>query len=358
MSYAIHLPSYSIGTDVYQEIGEICRPYGTKVVAIGGKRAIAAVKEKLVAALEESGLEILGFLWYGGEAGYEQVEALESERWLKQAEMIFAVGGGKALDTAKLLGYRVNKPVFTFPTIASNCSACTSVSILYRPDGSFLQPYFFQQPPVHAFIDTQVIAASPSRYMWAGMGDTYAKYFESTVSSRGEKIPHYISLGLANSLTCYQPIIQYGQKALTDAKASYASWEFEQVVLSVIVSTGVASILLCTDHVIDYNTGLAHAFYYALTSFPQTEQHLHGEIVAFGVLVLLLADKDMEHFHQVYRFHQKVGLPTKLTQLGIYKEEFLQVAKQASAMKDIEHYPYPVTEEMLIDAFLTLEEMK
>ncbi len=46
--------------------------------------------------------------------------------------MVFGVGGGKALDTAKCLCITDDKPVFTFPTIASNCAACTSVSIIYN----------------------------------------------------------------------------------------------------------------------------------------------------------------------------------------------------------------------------------
>ena len=33
-NYSIHLPSYSIGKDVYKEIPEICGKYGNKIVAI------------------------------------------------------------------------------------------------------------------------------------------------------------------------------------------------------------------------------------------------------------------------------------------------------------------------------------
>ncbi len=46
--------------------------------------------------------------------------------------MVFGVGGGKALDTVKCLCITDDKPIFTFPTIASNCAACTSVSIIYN----------------------------------------------------------------------------------------------------------------------------------------------------------------------------------------------------------------------------------
>lgn len=34
---------------------------------------------------------------------------------------------------------------------------------------------------MHAFIDTEIIAKAPAQYMWAGIGDTYAKYYEATI---------------------------------------------------------------------------------------------------------------------------------------------------------------------------------
>ena len=57
---------------------------------------------------------------------------------------------------------------------------------MYNADGSFKEPFFFTAPARHCFIYTPVIAKSPDKYMWAGIGDTYAKYFEAEMSSRGE----------------------------------------------------------------------------------------------------------------------------------------------------------------------------
>ena len=59
----MHLPSYSIGSKVYDKIPEICEPYGTKVIAIGGHKAINAAKDKIIKACEKSNLEILDFIW-------------------------------------------------------------------------------------------------------------------------------------------------------------------------------------------------------------------------------------------------------------------------------------------------------
>lgn len=357
-NYSIYLPSYSIGEHVYHKIPEVCEPYGTKVVAIGGHQAMQAAKKKIVDACKDSKLEIIDFVWYGGEASYENVAALMEHQAVKDADMIFAIGGGKATDTGKCLGVKIQKPVFSFPTIASNCSACTSVSIMYYPDGRFKEPFFYPAPPVHAFINTEIIVHSPSRYMWAGMGDTYAKYFESTMSSRGEELPHYFEMGVNAAGMCYAPIIRYGKEAMDANERGEVSYAYEQVVLAIIVSTAVASIYLTAEHTVHYNSGLAHAIFYSLTAHPHIEKnHLHGEVVSYGVLNLLLVDNRPEDFQKVYHFSKEVGLPTCLADLEFTKEQIEELAEAAVAMKDVEHNPYPVTKEMLVEAMRRLEQL-
>ncbi len=357
-NYSMQLPNYSIGDQVYDKIPEICEPYGTKVIAIGGHKAMKAARDKIENACRNSNLNILDFIWYGGEASYENVELLMENPAVKEADMIFSIGGGKAIDTGKCLGVKIQKPVFSFPTISSNCSACTSVSIMYYPDGRFKEPFFYPEPPAHAFINTEITVHSPSRYMWAGMGDTYAKYFESTMSSRGEELQHYFEMGVNTSRLCYEPIIKYGKQAMESNKAGKVSYAYEQVVLAIIVSTGIASIYLTAEHTVHYNSGLAHAIFYSLTAYPHIEKnHLHGEVVSYGVLNLLLVDNRPEDFKKVYQFSKEVGLPVCLADLEFTPDQIESLAQAAVEMKDIEHNPYPVTKEMLINSMKKLEDM-
>ena len=354
-NYDVYLPSYSIGDDVYREIPSICSQYGKKAVVIGGKKAMAASLDEILKYAKEK-IEILGIQWYGGEASYENVAMLESLTCVKDADMIFAIGGGKALDTCKALGETIGKPVFAFPTIASTCAATTAVSIMYRPDGAFLKPYFLKSPPKHTFIHTNILAKAPYRYLWAGMGDTYAKYFESSMSSRGEALTHYHALGVTISEMCLSPILKYGKDALDANKEGIATDAFEEVVLSVIVTTGIASILLTKEKKIDYNTGLAHAIFYSLTVDKNIEEnHLHGEVVGFGVLVLLLVDGQEEMFQTMYDFHRSVGLPTCLADIEYKSDHIGEIAEAASVMHDIDHNPYPITASMIANALQKLE---
>ena len=132
MSYNVSLPSYSVGTDVYKLVGSICAGYGHKAAAIGGHKAIAAAKDKLCEAIEASDIEISEFIWYGGEASYENVEKLMSLEAVKEADMLFAIGGGKATDTVKTLADMTGKPVFTFPTITVAIKIIVPSITLYK----------------------------------------------------------------------------------------------------------------------------------------------------------------------------------------------------------------------------------
>ncbi len=359
-NYALRLPAWSVGEDALKDLTRVCLPVGSTCAVIGGKRAMEAILPRIRAAAGDK-LKILDAVWYGGEASEETILRLSKQSLVREADMLFAVGGGKALDTCKVLALRLQKPVFAFPTIASTCAACTAVSILYHPDGSFAGPCFLPGPPVHTFIDTRVIASAPPQYLWAGLGDTYAKYYESTLSARGDELCFYHGLGVNVSASCCQPLLRWGAEGYRDHLDKHVTPALTQVIQTIIVTTGIASILLTADRIIDYNTGLAHAVYYALTSFPELEMeknHLHGEVVALGVLILLLTDGQEEAFQRMYAFNRSVGLPTGIEDIGLTKEDLKKVLPRVLTMHDIDHNPYPVTLEMLSDAFGKLQEYK
>lgn len=344
-------PSYTIGEDAYQNISAVCAPFGKKAAIIGGKRALAAAEEKIRQAVEGSGIEITGTFWYGGEASVENIAMLQPQ--VADADMLFAVGGGKAIDTVKVLAHSTHRPFFTFPTIASTCAGCTSLGILYHPDGSLREYSFSKIPPHHIFIDPQIIADAPVKYLWAGMGDTMAKHFECTTSSRGDVPAHSDAMGIALSSMCAEPILRWGQKAMEDCKAHQVTYELTEIILSIIVSTGLVSNFVQ----VDYTTGLAHAIYNGFTILPSTEEnhHLHGEVVAYGILAMLTIDKKYEERDKVLAFHRSIGLPTRLSDIHAKPEDLPAVAAKALQGIDVRKWPYEVTAEMIVNGIQELE---
>ena len=344
-------PGYTIGEDAYQNISAVCAPFGKKAAIIGGKHALAAAEEKIRRAVEGSDIEITGTYWYGGEASVENIAMLEPQ--VKEADMLFAVGGGKAIDTVKVLAHMTHRPFFTFPTIASTCASCTSLGILYHPDGSLREYSFSKIPPNHIFIDPQIIADAPVKYLWAGMGDTMAKHFECTTSSRGDVPSHSDAMGIALSSMCAEPILRWGQKAMEDCKAHQVTYELTEIILSIIVSTGLVSNFVQ----VDYTTGLAHAIYNGFTILPSTEEHhhLHGEVVSYGILAMLTIDKKYEERDKVLAFNRSIGLPTRLSDIHAKPKDLPAVAEKALQGIDVRKWPYAVTVEMIVDGIQELE---
>ncbi|MGN1014962.1 MAG: iron-containing alcohol dehydrogenase family protein [Butyricicoccus sp.] len=355
-NYTILPAPYTVGPEAYTKMADYCPLYGTKAVVIGGAKAMNAAREKLIAAAEQAGVELLDFVCFGKECTFEGAARLEQLEAVQQADMIFAVGGGKAVDTCKLVSIDLHKPYFAFPTIASNCAASSALAIVYHEDGSFCDFVHFLDSAKHVFIDTDIIAHAPIEYLWAGIGDTYAKYYEVSFSARGEQLEHFKAMGVNMSRMCMETLVQHGAAALRDNKTGTASYELEQAALAIIITTGWVSMLVSRDHTMDYNGGLAHAFFYGLCNIPGfDEDHLHGVVVGFGVLLMLLTDGQEDECRKLMEFNKTVGLPTRLSELNVTLE---QVAEQAESMtrdEDLEHFPYRITADMIVEAARKLD---
>ncbi|WP_243661820.1 iron-containing alcohol dehydrogenase [Miniphocaeibacter halophilus] len=135
MSYTMYLPSYSIGEDVFKLIPQICSKYGNTCVFIGGKTVLEKIKPHIENSIGDSVLSILDYIWYGGNATYENAERLAKNEYVKRVDIIFGVGGGRAIDTVKYVREITKKPFFTIPTIAATCAAVTKNFVMYYPSG-------------------------------------------------------------------------------------------------------------------------------------------------------------------------------------------------------------------------------
>ena len=149
MSYSVYFANYTIGEDAYEHVNEVCSRFGSRALLIGGELALKAGKEKLLQALKntdsDSPVTILDTVLFGTDCTYRRMDELAALAKELHADMIFGMGGGKALDTAKGTAEKAGLPVFTFPTIAATCAATTALSVVYKEEAqakemkSFLQ---------------------------------------------------------------------------------------------------------------------------------------------------------------------------------------------------------------------------
>jgi glycerol dehydrogenase len=344
--------NYTVGEDAYREIPNICKKYGQKVVIIGGEKSREVTEPTIVRILKENGFEMIGSFWYGGEAAFENAKFLEEKEEIKNTDIIFAIGGGKVMDTCKVISERMEKPLFTFPTIASTCAAMTSVAVIYNLDGSYRDLFWKTTPHEHCFIDTKIIAEAPEIYLWAGIGDTLAKAYEPEFSARGREVDYNNSVGLALSSLCKTTLLKYGKQAMRDCKFGINSKEFEEVVLTNIVTTGIVS-----NHLInDYNSCIAHAICYGFSTIEEVEKnHLHGELVSYGILVQLVIDKKLKELRELLNFYREIGLPTSYRYFGVEKKDLIKVALFAAQVEDMKIVPFEIDAQQILDGMNELE---
>lgn len=348
--HTIEMSDYTFGQDCYKAIEPTCKSYGaSKVVLIGGKRALAASAPKIKAALDNSSIQILDEIVYGHEATMENVEALVSNPNVKEADILFGIGGGKAIDTVKTAALTLNKQVFSFPTICSNCSSATAIAVLYKEDGSMLK-YAFPHCPVHIFIDPQVIVEAPSEYFWAGIGDALSKQCEVEYATQKADLDHTATLGLALAKACEKPLLEYGKQAMEDCKNHVVSKAVEEIILDILVSTGYVS-NLTNQPTYYYNSSIAHAFYNGSTSI-QREAHLHGEVVSFGVMVLFAYIKEWEKLDQIAKFNKSIGLPVTLKDIGLNESHISQIIEAAKLTNEWKSAIVPFEDEKFKQAIL------
>jgi len=352
------LSAWTIGTDCYEQVYDIVRRYGTKAAVIGGKTALSKGYGPLCEALKGSDMELSEPIWFGGEASYENVDMLMAKPEVQNADMIFAFGGGRALDTCKCAADKMNKPIFTFPTLSSNCAPSTSIAIMYYPDGSARDNCYLKRCPEHTFINSAIVADSPADYFWAGIGDALAKEYETEFCSRvpraQKKVTHTPLLGVQIAPCITETLINNGETAYNQVKNKTPGLEMEEVAQSVIITTGLCSNLTAgamRTPPYYYNSSLAHAFYYGTTVCKGAEKHLHGEVVALGLLVMLTFDKQFETRDKLIDFYQTIDLPICMDDIELDLNDVDKLIDKASTFIEWGIAPCTVPYEIRKEAF-------
>ena len=350
-TYTNCLPAWSVGPDCYKEVYSVVRRYGKTAAVVGGKTALEKGYGKLAAAVAGTDLTLTAPVWYGGNSTYENADMVAAMEEVKNADMLFAMGGGRAVDTMKVVAEKLDKPLFTFPTIASNCAPVTAIGVIYNANDTFREYFYPTRCPLHTFIDTQVIAEAPEKLLWAGIGDALSKECEVELCTRGRDLPHTPLMGRTMAACCTDPLVKFGKAAMEECRANTAGTALEQVALCIIVSTGLVSNFTTTANDYYYNSSLAHCVYYGATMVPASGQnHLHGEIVSFGVLTLLTYDKNFARRDEVLAFNHSIGLPVTLEQIELTEADLQTIADKASTVVEWTCSLFTFTKEAFMQA--------
>jgi glycerol dehydrogenase-like iron-containing ADH family enzyme len=340
------------GRGASKHLGEWTKRFGSRPFVVSGKGTLGRVQGSLAELLGPEAI----FADYGIDCTETAVDHLVAGAL--RHDVVVGVGGGKALDAAKLVAHRAGLPVITLPTSAATCAAWAALSNVYSKSGTWLYGVELPDTPQAVIVDYELIAAAPRRLLVSGMGDALAKWYESSVSS-SESADPLVMAAVQQARVLRDLILLRGEEALSDPTSA----AFEQMIDASVCLAGFVGGLggaRC-------RTVAAHAVHNALTAMPGTRRTLHGEKVAFGILVQLRLEETVGGNRlaaiareQLESFYRKIGLPCTLADLHFGElsgEQLRQVAELCCAPgSDIHHLPFAVTSEVVLRA-LTAESL-
>lgn len=293
---------------------------------------------------------------FGGECCEEEINKTAAKAVDAGCGIIVAFGGGKTIDAAKAVAYNLNLPVIIIPTAASTDAPCSAISVVYEPDGRVKNVLRLKANPQAVIMDTEIIAKAPVRLLVAGMGDALATWFEADSVWRTQQTNALGAqpLRTAHSLArlCYDTISQYGVLAKQACEQGIVTPALEYVVEANTLLSGIGFE--------SGGLGASHAIHNGLTVLEGTHHHLHGEKVAYGLLSsLFLTGRSPELIKEVYHLFVELGLPTRLSDIGlagINREELMLAAKAACQPgSNIYHEAGEINPDRVCDAMLAAD---
>lgn len=293
---------------------------------------------------------------FRGECCEEELGRLSATIARAGADVLVGMGGGKTIDTAKIAADRARMPVIVVPTIASTDAPTSGCAVIYSKDGVFDSVCYQRLNPAAVLVDVGVIAAAPTRFLVAGMGDALATWFEARSCERTQSVNecggHGTAAGLAIARLCYETLLSHGVAARRASERHLVTPALDRIVEANILLSGLGF----------ESAGLAaaHAIHNGLTALAETHSSYHGEKVAFGTLAgLHLTDAPAAETEAVYSFCEDVGLPTTLADIGLGgadRRQLALVAEKACAPEQpIHHEAGEITPARVLDTMLAAD---
>lgn len=305
---------YIQGQDLLKSLSRFSEELGSSCLVILSKGGMVRLKDALDENEKNAADAAFHRIAFDGECCMPEIDRLVEESRKLNCDVIVGIGGGKVLDTAKAVAHFAGLPVIIVPTNASSDAPCSALSVIYHLDGSLDQLLILKRNPDLVLVDSTIISKAPAHLFSSGLGDALATYYEmrecwNTDSDNffGKKIT---LAAKAIATQCYETLMEDGRKAYSAVKQGLCTRAVENVIEANILLSGIGfeSGGVCAAHPV--NNGLAE--------LPATHPFLHGNKVAFALIVqLVLSNAPMEEIQEVMTFLHDVDLPVTLAELGI-----------------------------------------
>ncbi|TVR90512.1 MAG: glycerol dehydrogenase [Saprospirales bacterium] len=346
---------YIQGEGLIEELPDTIKSFGDKGLILSSPTAKKVCLDKHSKRFAEDGIEVIEFK---GECCASEIMRISDMVISNEINVLVGVGGGKAIDTAKIVADRAEIPVIVVPTIASTDAPCSGCAVIYSENGHFESVYYQKMNPQVVLVDMNVMSNAPTRFLVAGMGDALSTWFEARSCKRTHSMNAcggYSTLaGLNLAKLCYDTILEYGPAAKRANGHKIITPALHHIVEANTLLSGIGF----------ESSGLAsaHAIHNGLSALDETHSFYHGEKVAFGVLAgLHLTDAPPAEMETVYSFCEKIGLPTTFEDIGLASIDKSQLTKVANKSclpeESIHHEAGQITPEKVLCAMVAADAM-
>ena len=270
---------------IRKETGKYLSEFGPRVFIVAGKTA-----------WEETGRDVTAGLaaWHCVPdvrimTGYPTVETVRQYAWEAygaKADAVLGIGGGRVIDAAKAAGNLCGLPVAALPTIAATCACWAARSILYDAEGSFDRIQWNRENTRLILADTEILTRAPRRTLASGILDSMAKWYEFEPLIAADPGDLVLRHDVATARLTLDLLREEGPEVY---RGGGTPKQWQRVTDAIFYLTGATGSFAAGNAY----RGFAHSWYFSTTRIPQSRHRMHGEKVAFGLLVqFLLAGKD------------------------------------------------------------------
>ncbi len=306
-------PRYLQGPGALDQLGIVAAPFGATPVVIGDAFILEKLRSRIETVLRAAGLTPT-LLSFGGEITYPAVDDLKASLGDRVPSVAIGIGGGKSLDAAKALALKLGLDVITVPTIASNDSPTSASIAMYDNRHVMISVDRLSHNPQTVIVDTQLIANAPAAFLRAGIGDAISKKFEADGCLAGTGVTPFgtrpLLTGIAVADLCYRTLRRHAADALRAVERGEVDDSVEATIEAVILMSGLG-----------FENGglsLSHSLTRGLVKARGASKAIHGQHVAWGVLVQLAAeDRPDAEIADLIGFHRETGLACRLSDLGM-----------------------------------------
>jgi glycerol-1-phosphate dehydrogenase [NAD(P)+] len=260
-----------IGHDVFSQLPSVCEDLkiGKRALLISGKGTMGLAGDRVCKVLEKN-YEVVPFI--AEEISVAVIK--QAEKAAAKMDFLIGVGGGRVIDTAKIVSYNLDRQFISIPTAASHDGIASARASVPTGEG---HASLEAQPPIGIIADTGIIAAAPHRLLAAGCADVISNYtaildWELAHRVKGEPMSEY-----AIALSKMTAEILVKNAHLIKPHQEQSAW----FVIKALVSSGVAMSIAGSSRPA---SGGEHKFSHALDRLAPGKA-LHGESCGIGAII-------------------------------------------------------------------------